>query len=92
MKTLQITGFSYFLEHQQSSCIQRPWWQNAPPVQSPCGGPLALQETLGDEAQALALMDNPTKVQVFFCVGPRHEVALFSSKTPTEEIKGKNYY
>lgn len=44
---------------------------------------------LGDESMPVpALMDNPTTVQVFFSVGQRHEVALFSSSTPADQIKG----
>ncbi|KAK5646919.1 hypothetical protein RI129_005383 [Pyrocoelia pectoralis] len=32
-------------------------------------------------------MDPPTLVQVFFCVGQRHETALFCSNTPVEQLK-----
>ncbi|XP_031328000.1 uncharacterized protein LOC116159193 isoform X2 [Photinus pyralis] len=32
-------------------------------------------------------MDPPTLVQVFFCVGQRHETALFLSNTPVEQLK-----
>lgn len=78
-----------FLGHPVS-CISSPLKQTARLVNNSWRAPLALQEALGDEAQATALMDNPTTVQVFFSVGPRHEVALFNSSTPTEEIKGKN--
>lgn len=34
------------------------------------------------------LMDLPATVQVFFSVGPRHEIALFRSDTPVDQIKG----
>lgn len=45
---------------------------------------------LGDESLPVsALMDNPTTVQVFFSVGQRQEVALFSSSTPADQVKGK---
>lgn len=37
-------------------------------------------------------MDLPTTVQVFFCVGQRHETALFRSDTPANQIKGKIFY
>lgn len=34
------------------------------------------------------LMDLPATVQVFFSVGTRHEIALFRSDTPVDQIKG----
>ncbi|KAF5308791.1 hypothetical protein FQR65_LT06024 [Abscondita terminalis] len=46
----------------------------------------AEQERLGDDFFRM-LMDPPTLVQVFFCVGQRHETALFCSNTPVEQLK-----
>lgn len=36
----------------------------------------------------ISSMESPTKVQVYFTVGSRHETALFNSNTPAEQLKG----